>query len=122
MFGSSPISITGGSIVDIWSPRYRGTPMVAYGITIAAAPTLGPIIGGALIASGAGWRWTQYLTGSVMMAQFALDAFFLSESHADVLLAHKAHKLRRTTGNFALHAKVSRQAGYAARLSNGCAC
>ncbi|RYP56898.1 hypothetical protein DL771_011540 [Monosporascus sp. 5C6A] len=54
VFGSSPISITGGSIVDIWTPRQRGTPMVCYGITIAAAPTLGPITGGAFIASGCG--------------------------------------------------------------------
>ncbi len=106
VFGSSPISITGGSIVDIWSPQQRGTPMVCYGITLAAAPTLGPIIGGAFIASGCGWRWTEYLTGIVMMAQFILDALFLDESHADVLLTRKAQRLRRATGNFALHAKV----------------
>ncbi|KAF5964364.1 bikaverin cluster-efflux pump [Fusarium bulbicola] len=105
VFGSSPISITGGSIVDIWTPRQRGTPMVCYGITIAAAPTLGPIIGGAFIASGCGWRWTEYLTGIVMMVQFVLDAFWLDESHADVLLTRKASHLRRSTGNFSLHAK-----------------
>ncbi|KAF5250685.1 hypothetical protein FANTH_4128 [Fusarium anthophilum] len=105
VFGSSPISITGGSIVDIWTPRQRGTPMVCYGITIAAAPTLGPIIGGAFIASGCGWRWTEYLTGIVMMVQFVLDAFWLDESHADVLLTRKASRLRRSTGNFSLHAK-----------------
>ncbi|KAF9773515.1 Efflux pump bik6 [Fusarium sp. DS 682] len=105
VFGSSPISITGGSIVDIWTPRQRGTPMVCYGITIAAAPTLGPIIGGAFIASGCGWRWTEYLTGIVMMVQFVLDALWLDESHADVLLTRKASRLRRSTGNFSLHAK-----------------
>ncbi|KAJ6143843.1 hypothetical protein N7471_003296 [Penicillium samsonianum] len=105
VFGSSPISITGGSIVDIWSPRQRGTPMVCYGITIAAAPTLGPIIGGAFIASGCGWRWTEYLTGIVMMVQFLLDVLWLDESHADVLLARKAGGLRRATGNFAHHTK-----------------
>ncbi|KAG9513031.1 MFS general substrate transporter, partial [Aureobasidium melanogenum] len=105
VFGSSPISITGGSIIDIWSPRQRGTPMVCYGITIAAAPTLGPIIGGAFIASGCGWRWTEYLTGIVMMAQFVIDAIWLDESHADVLLTRKASRLRQAGGNFALHAK-----------------
>ncbi|KAF7923667.1 hypothetical protein EAE99_006926 [Botrytis elliptica] len=81
VFGSSPISITGGSIVDIWTPRQRGTPMVCYSITIAAAPTLGPIIDGAFIASGCGWRWTEYLTGIVIMVQFVLDAVWLDESH-----------------------------------------
>jgi MFS family permease len=80
--------------------------MVCYCITIAAAPTLGPIIGGAFMASGCGWRWTEYLTGIVMMAQFAADVLWLDESHADVLLTRKAHRLRRATGKFALHANV----------------
>ncbi|RYP09060.1 hypothetical protein DL765_008582 [Monosporascus sp. GIB2] len=69
VFGSSPISITGGSIVDIWTPAARN----AYGIA--------------------------------MMAQFALDALWPDESHAGVFLIRKAHRLRRTTGNFALQAQ-----------------
>lgn len=80
--------------------------MVCYGITIAAAPTLGPIIGGAFIASGKGWRWTEYLTGIIMLVQFFVDLFFLDESHADILLTQKAKKLRREGGNYALHSKV----------------
>lgn len=105
-FGSGPISITGGAIVDIWRPAQLGAPMVCYGVTIAAAPALGPIIGGAFIASGGGWRWTQYLTGILMTAQFVLDALFLDESHADIILTRKAQQLRRSTGNWALHSKV----------------
>jgi MFS family permease len=85
--------------------------MVCYGITIAAAPTLGPIIGGAFIARGCGWRWTEYLTGIVMIVQFFLDVLWLDESHADVLLARKAHGLRRATGNFVFHTKVSGSSG-----------
>ncbi|KAI1349770.1 MFS multidrug transporter-like protein [Xylaria sp. FL0043] len=104
-FGSGPISITGGAIVDIWKPPQLGTPLVCYGITIAAAPTLGPIIGGAFIADGAGWRWTQYLTGILMVVQFVLDALFMDESHADILLTRKAQQLRRSTGNWVLHSK-----------------
>ncbi|KAI0870014.1 MFS multidrug transporter-like protein [Hypoxylon argillaceum] len=104
-FGSGPISITGGAIVDIWRPPQLGVPMVCYGITIAAAPTLGPIIGGAFIADGSGWRWTQYLTGILMAVQFVLDALFLDESHADIILTRKAQQLRRSTGNWVLHSK-----------------
>ncbi|KAI0115701.1 MFS multidrug transporter-like protein [Nemania sp. FL0031] len=104
-FGSGPISITGGAIVDIWRPPQLGAPMVCYGITIAAAPTLGPIIGGAFIADGSGWRWTQYLTGILMAAQFILDALFLDESHSDIILTRKAQQLRRSTGNWVLHSK-----------------
>ncbi|KAI8944384.1 MFS transporter [Xylaria longipes] len=104
-FGSGPISITGGALVDIWRPPQLGTPLVCYGITIAAAPTLGPIVGGAFIADGSGWRWTQHLTGILMAAQFVLDALFLDESHADILLTRKARQLRRSTSNWALHSK-----------------
>lgn len=107
MFGSSPIAITGGAIVDIWLPKERGTPMVCYGITIAAAPTLGPIIGGGIIAGNLSWRWLEYLMGIVMMFQFFVDALFLDESHADTLLSRKAHKLRKDTNNPALKSKVS---------------
>ncbi|THY13926.1 MFS general substrate transporter [Aureobasidium pullulans] len=105
VFGSSPIAITGGAIVDIWPPKQRGTPMVCYGITIAAAPTLGPIIGGAMISGGLSWRWLEYLMGILMMFQFFVDAFFLSESHADTLLTRKAQKLRKETGNMRLKSK-----------------
>ncbi|KAJ8112671.1 hypothetical protein ONZ43_g5342 [Nemania bipapillata] len=87
------------------APPQLGAPMVCYGITIAAAPTLGPIIGGAFIASGSGWRWTQYLTGILMAVQFVLDALFLDESHADIILTRKAQQLRRSTGNWVLHSK-----------------
>lgn len=106
VFGSGPISITSGAIVDIWAPSQRGIPMVCYGITIAAAPTLGPLIGAAFIASGAGWRWTEYLTGIVMLVQFILDALFIDESDPNILVTRKAQQLRRTTKNFALHSKV----------------
>jgi MFS transporter, DHA1 family, multidrug resistance protein len=68
--------------------------MVCYGITIAAAPTLGPIIGSAFIASGSGWRWIQYLTGIVMMVQFFTNVVFMEETHVDVLLTRKASRLR----------------------------
>ncbi|KAI1290541.1 MFS multidrug transporter-like protein [Xylaria venustula] len=104
-FGSGPISVTGGAIVDIWRPPQLGLPLVCYGVTIAAAPTIGPIIGGAFIADGRGWRWTQYLTGILMAVQFVLGALFLDESHADIILTRKAQQLRRSTGNWALHSK-----------------
>lgn len=117
-FGSGPISITGGAIVDIWRPPQLGVPMVCYGITIAAAPTLGPIIGGAFIADGSGWRWTQYLTGILMAIQFVLDALFLDESHADIILTRKAQQLRRSTGNWVLHSKVRRPRSVLCRITD----
>lgn len=93
-------------MADIWPPQQRGIAIVGYAITIVGGPTLGPIIGGALTSSYLGWRWTEYLTGIIMMTQVVLDAFLLDESYAPVLLAYKARRLRLEGKNWALHAKV----------------
>lgn len=83
--------------------------MVIYGITLAGGPAVAPVIGGALCSAEprTGWRWTEYLTGIVMMVQVAVDALFLDESYAPRLLVNKARRLREESGNFALHAMVS---------------
>lgn len=107
LFGSAPVTATGGVLGDIWSAEQRGIAVVGYAITIVGGPTIGPVVGGAFIASGTGWRWTEYLTGIVMIAQLIADVLLLEESYAPVLLARKARELRHRGGNWALHAKVS---------------
>ncbi|KAM3512581.1 hypothetical protein MY11210_003756 [Beauveria gryllotalpidicola] len=104
-FGSAPVTNTGGVMADIWPAEQRGIAIVGYAITIVGGPTLGPIIGGAITSSYLGWRWTEYLTGIVMMAQVLLDVCLLDESYPPVLLAYKARRLRLAGKNFALHAK-----------------
>ncbi|CEJ55402.1 Putative MFS multidrug transporter [Penicillium brasilianum] len=105
LFGSAPVTNTGGVMADIWPPQQRGIAIVGYAITIVGGPTLGPIIGGALTSSYLGWRWTEYLTGIIMIAQVVFDVLFLDESYPPVLLAYKARRLRFAGKNFALHAK-----------------
>lgn len=96
-------------MADIWPPEQRGIAIVGYAITIVGGPTLGPIIGGTLTSSYLGWRWTEYLTGIIMMAQVFLNVCFLDESFPPILLAYKARRLRFVGKNFALHAKVTVQ-------------
>ncbi len=81
--------------------------MVCYGITLAVAPAVGPIVGGAFVAGGCGWRWTEYLTGILMAVQVVVDAVWLGESHGEVLLVRKAGSVRRETGEWGMHAEVS---------------
>jgi MFS family permease len=107
LFGSAPVTNTGGAMADIWPPQHRGNAIVAYGITLVGGPTFGPLIGGAISQSYLGWRWTEYLTGIVMMAQFMIDVLLVDESYTPVLLVYKARRLRHEGGNWALHAKVS---------------
>ncbi|KAF2136840.1 uncharacterized protein K452DRAFT_236804 [Aplosporella prunicola CBS 121167] len=104
-FASAPITNTGGVLGDIWSAEQRGAAIVGYAMAVVGGPTLGPIIGGAIVQSYLGWRWTQYVTGILMMFILTLDVILLDESYQPVLLVYKARRLRHETGNWALHAK-----------------
>ena len=107
LFGSAPVTITGGALADIWGPEQRGVAIVGYGMCLVGGPTLGPVIGGAFVSCSLGWRWTEYLTGILITTQSVLDLFAIQESYAPVLLLRKARKLRFETNDWALHAKVS---------------
>ncbi|KAM0096176.1 hypothetical protein ACP6JD_000356 [Aspergillus fumigatus] len=104
-FGSAPVTNTGGVLGDIWSAEQRGAAIVGYAMAVVGGPVLGPIVGGAIIQSYLGWRWTQYITGIMMMFFLVMDVIFLDESYAPVLLVYKARRLRYETGNWALHAR-----------------
>lgn len=104
-FGSAPVTNTGGVLGDIWTPEQRGAAIVAYAMAVVGGPCIGPLVGGAVVQSYLGWRWTEYLTGILMMFVLSLDVIFLDESYAPVLLVYKARRLRHESGNWALHAK-----------------
>lgn len=61
LFGSAPVTNTGGVLGDIWSPSQRGTAIVGYAFAVVGGPTLGPIAGGAIVSSYLRWRWTEYV-------------------------------------------------------------
>ena len=105
LFGSAPVTNTGGVLGDIWTPTQRGTAIVFYAFAVVGGPVLGPIVGGAFVVSGVTWRWTEYLTGIMMLSIWAIDMLVLDESYPPVLLVYKARWLRIATGNWALHAK-----------------
>ena len=105
LFGSAPVTNTGGVLGDIWSAEHRGTAIVLYAFAVIGGPVLGPIVGGALVTAGVTWRWTEYLTGIYMLVVLAIDVLVLDESYAPQLLVRKARTLRIESGNWALHAK-----------------
>lgn len=123
-FGSAPVTNTGGVLSDIWTAEERGAAIVGYAMAVVGGPVLGPIVGGAVVQSYLGWRWTEYvsikldiiepyveiltvfqLTGIMIMTFLALDLLFVDESYPPVLLVYKARRLRFETGNWALHAR-----------------
>ncbi|KAI9707716.1 MAG: hypothetical protein M1836_000678 [Candelina mexicana] len=105
LFGSAPVTNTGGVLSDIWSPTQRGTAIVGYAFAVFGGPTLGPIAGGAIVQSYLGWRWTEYTSGIMMMSLLTLDVLVLDESYVPALLVYKARRLRIESGNWALHAR-----------------
>ncbi|KAL3434075.1 major facilitator superfamily domain-containing protein [Aspergillus tetrazonus] len=104
-FGAAPVTNTGGVLGDIWSAEERGAAIVGYAMAVVGGPVLGPIVGGAISQSYLGWRWTQYITGIMMMLFLTLDILYIDESYPNTLLVYKARRLRFETGNWALHAR-----------------
>lgn len=104
-FGSAPVTNTGGVLGDIWTAEQRGAAIVGYAMAVVGGPVIGPIVGGAVVQSYLGWRWTEYLTGILMMFTLTLDILILDETYPPALLVYKARRLRFSTGNWALHAR-----------------
>ncbi|OCK76828.1 MFS general substrate transporter [Lepidopterella palustris CBS 459.81] len=102
--GSAPVSNVAAAIGDVWEPKVRGIAVSFYGVCVVGGPTLGPVIGAALVASpGLGWRWTEYLQAIWAFAVTFVTFFALPETYAPVLLKFKARRLRKETGNDALY-------------------
>uniref|UniRef100_A0A093W1Q2 Putative MFS-type transporter n=1 Tax=Talaromyces marneffei PM1 TaxID=1077442 RepID=A0A093W1Q2_TALMA len=105
--GSAPLCNTGGVLADIWPPQHRGAALLTYGMAVVAGPLLAPLVGGALVVNleHDGWRWGEYLTGILLLVIMAADIFYIEESYPPILLTRKANRLRKLTGNWALHSK-----------------
>jgi MFS family permease len=85
--------------------RTRGMAITLFSMTVFTGPLLAPFIGGFIVMSHLGWRWTEYLTAIMGFLAFALNLLFLSESYPPEILVSKAAELRRRTKNWGIHAK-----------------
>lgn len=100
LFGSAPVSNVSAALGDIWSPKARGTAVCFYAVAVVGGPTLGPVIGSALLVSPhLGWRWTEYLLAIFVFTVTGICFFTLPEVYGPVLLKRKAQHLRKVTGN-----------------------
>ncbi|CAH0057766.1 unnamed protein product [Clonostachys solani] len=104
-FGSSPISVTGGILADLFEAQYRGPALVTYAAAVVGGPVFAPIAGSAMMQSGLNWRWTQYVTAIYMAVVLTLDGLFLHETFSSTILIEKARKRRFETNDWALHSK-----------------
>ncbi|KAI9886873.1 MAG: hypothetical protein M1823_001309 [Watsoniomyces obsoletus] len=104
-FGACPLAVVAAVFSDMFDARTRGLAITLFSMTVFSGPMLAPFIGGFIVESELGWRWTSWLTAIMGGVAFILDLFFLEETYPPVILVAKAAELRRRTKNWGIHAK-----------------
>ncbi|KAL2010180.1 hypothetical protein VTN00DRAFT_5987 [Thermoascus crustaceus] len=104
-FGACPIAVVAAVFSDMFDNRSRGLAITVFSMTVFTGPLLAPFVGGFIVESYLGWRWTEYITGIMGASALVLDFFFLQETYPPVVLIEKAAELRRRTRNWGIHAK-----------------
>lgn len=103
--GASQFTVVPGLLADIYDNTYRGVAIALYALTVFGGPFLAPIAGGYTATSYLGWRWTLYIPGILALGVGLLSFFFLKESYPPCVLVAKAASLRKSSGNWGIHAK-----------------
>ena len=104
-FGACPLAVVAAVFSDMFDNRTRGIAVTVFSMATFTGPLLAPFIGGFIVPSHLGWRWTEYLATIMGGVAFILDLFFLEETYPPVILVSKASDLRRRTKNWGIHAK-----------------
>ncbi|CAO1630345.1 unnamed protein product [Sympodiomycopsis kandeliae] len=100
---SAPLVVGGGTIGDCYEPQQRGGAMAVYSMAPLIGPVIGPIVGAAITQTLQNWRWIYGVAAIASAAPAVLGVFFLQETYAPRILAVKAARLRKETGNEKLH-------------------
>lgn len=95
---SAPMTLVGGTLADLWRNEERGVPMAAFSAAPFIGPAVGPLVGG-FLSDALGWRWLYWLQLIVSFAVWVLITFTVPETYTPTLLARRAKKLRKETGN-----------------------
>ncbi|KAF2019053.1 major facilitator superfamily [Aaosphaeria arxii CBS 175.79] len=104
-FGACPLTCVAAVFSDMFDNRTRGMAITIFSMTVFTGPLLAPFVGGFIIISDLGWRWTEYIIAIMGFTAFGLNLFFINESYPPEILVAKAAELRRRTKNWGIHAK-----------------
>lgn len=100
--GCAPLNVGAGTLADMWSDKQRQLAMAAYSLGPTLGPILAPIIS-SFILTGLNWHWCFYILTIFNAAVAAFGLIFFKETYTPRLLATKAEKLKKKTGNPLLH-------------------
>jgi multidrug resistance protein len=94
---SAPMTLVGGTLADMWKNEERGVPMAAFSAAPFIGPAVGPLVGG-FLSDAKGWRWLYWIQLIVSAAAWMLISFTVPETYTPKLLAQRAGKMRKDTG------------------------
>lgn len=97
VFGSSPLTNSGGVIADMFAASDRGLAMSVFAISPFLGPVLGPIVGG-FLGAPISWRWIHVLTTTLTGCLFIVCVTCVPETYAPLLLRCRAKSLSLRTG------------------------
>ena len=89
-FGACPLAVVAAVFSDMFDNKTRGIAVTLFSMAVFTGPLLAPFIGGFIVESHLGWRWTEYLASIMGFTAFALDLVFLEETYPPVILIAKA--------------------------------
>ncbi|KAK4196978.1 putative transporter [Triangularia verruculosa] len=95
---SAPMTLVGGTLADLWRNEERGVPMAAFSAAPFIGPAIGPLIGG-FLSDAAGWRWLYWIQLIFSFVVWVLITFTVPETYAPTILAARAKRLRKETGD-----------------------
>lgn len=98
-FFASPALATGGaSVAEVLSRPYIPLGIATWSLAAVCGPSFGPLVGSILTVKE-NWRWTFWFMAIISGTCLILLAWFLPETYEPTLLARKAKRLRKLTGN-----------------------
>ncbi|KAK9361119.1 major facilitator superfamily domain-containing protein [Lipomyces starkeyi] len=104
-FGASCLAVVPASFADIFGNKTRGMAIAIFATCVFTGPVIAPVVGGFIVTSYLGWRWTAYLTSIMGFSSFALVVYFMDETYPPQVLVEKAQFLRRETDNWCILAR-----------------
>jgi multidrug resistance protein len=82
--GSAFMSVSGGTVGDLFSPNELQGPMALFTVCPFAGPSIGPVLGG-FINTYTNWRWTHYVLIIWSFCILLTCFFFVPETYRKLI-------------------------------------
>ncbi|GAB7348615.1 hypothetical protein MBLNU459_g6992t1 [Dothideomycetes sp. NU459] len=116
-FGSTPLTVGGGTIADLWNPLEKTFGFPIYAFVGFSGPLFGPVIGSYIGPSGLSWRWCEWLMLILGGIVTVIIVLVQPETYAPLLLSWKAKHFREQTGDDRYRSPLEvRRTSFATRL------